>query len=286
MVQFDSPLRYPGGKRKLAQFIADVVIQNGIQGGTYIEPFAGGASVALYLLFKEYVNQIIINDFDRSIYAFWYSVINYTDELCRKIQDTKITVEEWEKQRRLQNRKNQVELLDLGFSTFFLNRTNRSGIIKGGIIGGKQQNGKWKIDTRFNKENLIKRIEKVALYKQRITVFNEDAIAFLDDIIDSINAQTLIYFDPPYYNHGFALYVNYYTNENHFALSKYIQGLGCTWILTYDYAPQIVEMYKNARKKLLILNYTAAKKEKGYEMLAFSNNLIIPSNNYSSIVIE
>lgn len=286
MAQFSSPLRYPGGKRKLAGFVKDAVIKNDIQGGTYVEPFAGGASVALYLLFNESVNQIIINDIDRSIYAFWYCVLNNTQELCNRIKQTAITMAEWENQKAVQQEKEQAELLDLAFSTFFLNRTNRSGIIKGGVIGGKEQTGEWKMDVRFNKADLIKRIEKIALYRDRISLHCLDSIAFIDEILPDIDDHTLIYFDPPYYNQGSALYVNHYIHENHVELSQYIQRLNCKWMLTYDYTPKIIEMYRDVEKRLLTLSYTASQKVKGSEMLAFSNNFIIPEGKYSAITIE
>ncbi|MCG1025986.1 MULTISPECIES: DNA adenine methylase [Dehalobacter] len=286
MVQFSSPLRYPGGKRKLAGFVKDAVIKNDIQGGTYVEPFAGGASVALYLLFNESVNQIIINDIDRSIYAFWYCVLNNTQELCSRIEQTAITMVEWENQKAVQQEKEQAEFLDLAFSTFFLNRTNRSGIIKGGVIGGKNQTGEWKMDVRFNKDDLIKRIEKIALYRDRISLHCSDSITFIDEILPDIDDHTLIYFDPPYYNQGSALYVNHYTHDNHVELSRYIQRLNCKWMLTYDYTPKIIEMYRDVEKRLLTLSYTASQKVKGSEMLAFSNNFIIPEGKYSAITIE
>ncbi len=285
-MRFASPLRYPGGKRKLAEFVRDAVIKNDIQGGTYVEPFVGGASVALYLLFSETVNQVIINDIDRSIYAFWYCVLNNTKELCSRIEQTAITMPEWKKQKAVQQEKDQAELSDLAFSTFFLNRTNRSGIIKGGVIGGKDQAGEWKMDVRFNKGNLIKRIEKIALYRDRISLHCSDSIAFVDKISLDIDDHTLIYFDPPYYNQGSALYVNHYTHENHVELSRYIQSLNCKWMLTYDYTPKIIEMYRNVEKRLLTLSYTASRKTKGSEMLAFSNNFIIPEGKYSAITIE
>ncbi len=132
--------------KKLSGFVRDIIVENDLLGGTYIEPFAGGASVALYLLFTEHVNNIIINDADRSIYAFWYAVLNDTEELCRRIHDTPVSVAEWNMQRELQRRKDECDYLELGFSTFFLNRTNGSGIIRGGIIGGREQTGKWKND--------------------------------------------------------------------------------------------------------------------------------------------
>lgn len=285
-VLFDSPLRYPGGKRKLSGFVRDAVISNDIQGGTYIEPFAGGASVALYLLFNEYVNQIIINDIDRSIYSFWYCVLNHTDELCNMIEQAIISVDEWDRQKVVQSNKEDARLIDLAFSTFFLNRTNRSGIIKGGLIGGRNQSGDWKMDVRFNKTDLIKRIEKIALYRDRISLHGLDAIAFVNEVLPDIDDHTLIYFDPPYYNQGSALYVNHYTHEDHETLSTYIQQLNCKWMLTYDYTPQIVEMYHHVEKRLLTLSYTASKKVKGSEMLSFSNGFIVPEGKYSAITIE
>jgi len=285
-MQFYSPLRYPGGKRKLANFIKDAIVQNGILGGTYIEPFAGGASVALHLLFNNYVEKVIINDIDRSIYSFWYCVLNDTKELCDRINDIDITVEEWEKQRIIQLNKENAALIDLAFSTFFLNRTNRSGIIKGGIIGGKEQSGNWKIDARFNKANLIQRIEKIALSKDKISVHCLDSMDLINSLSLEIDERTLIYFDPPYYNQGSTLYVNHFTHEDHVKLSDYIKKLECKWILTYDETPEILGMYDGLEMKVLTLSYTASNKTRGREMLAFSEKFIIPKGSYSAITIE
>ncbi len=283
---YPSPLRYPGGKKKLTGFIKDVIECNDLLGGTYIEPFAGGASVALSLLFTEYVNNIVINDIDRSIYAFWHSVINSTEELCRLIRNTTVSVEEWDRQRAVQEHKGDCDVLELGFSTFFLNRTNRSGIVKGGIIGGREQTGKWKIDCRYNRADLIKRIEKVALYANRIELHNQDAIDFINAIRPVLGANVLIYFDPPYYNPGAALYANFYTPDDHRELSEFIKCLDCKWMLTYDYTPDIIELYRDSERRLLTLSYTAAQKIRGSEMIAFSDDFIIPTGTYSSVTIE
>ena len=286
IVIYPSPLRYPGGKKKLANFISDAIVLNDIQGGTYIEPFAGGSNVALFLLFQEQVSKIVINDVDRSIYAFWHSVIYNTDKLCERIIETQITIQEWEKQKEIQRDKEKANLLDLGFSTFFLNRTNRSGIINAGPIGGKKQNGNWKIDVRFNKDDLINRIKKIALYESRINLYNKDAIALINEIISELDEHCLIYFDPPYYNQGSSLYTNFYKHEDHEILKDFIMNLNCKWILTYDYTPDIINMYRLAEKRLLTLGYTAAKKMKGNEMIAFCEGFIIPQSEYSAITIE
>jgi len=285
-MRFLSPLRYPGGKRKIAEFMKDTIVQNEMIGGTYVEPFVGGASVALFLLLNSYVDKIIINDIDRSIYAFWFCVINETDRLCNKIRETEVTVDEWKKQKDLQNSKETADLFDLAFSTFFLNRTNRSGVLNGGMIGGKNQVGKWKIDARYNKEKLIRRIERIASYKNNIYIYCEDSIKFINNISETIDDKTLIYFDPPYYNKGSTLYVNHFTHQDHRKLAEFIQNLDCKWVLTYDYTPEIIEMYKNTKMKKLYLDYTAATRIKGVEMLAFSNTLLVPTEHYTNIKIE
>lgn len=282
---FPSPLRYPGGKKKLSSYVEEIVLANNIQGGTYIEPFAGGANVALCLLFKELVNRIVINDLDRSIYAFWYSILHNSDALCRLIMDTPVNMDVWIQQKDVQNHKEQEDLLELGFSTFFLNRTNRSGIIQGGVIGGKEQAGPWKMDVRFNKVDLVRRIEKIARYSSRIELHNKDAIDLVNCLYDRIDKHSLIYFDPPYYNQGAALYADFYTHNDHAILAQFIQQLDCKWILTYDQADEVIALYRETERHILSLSYTAQEKTRGSEMIAFSQGLVVPTGVFSSVTI-
>ncbi|RZJ49966.1 MAG: DNA adenine methylase [Flavobacterium sp.] len=181
---FNSPLRYPGGKNKLTAFFAKICADNNVN-GHYVEPYSGGASVALFLLMEGIVKRITINDMDRSIYAFWYSVLNHTEDLCSLIEETPLDIPNWRLQKAVQQNKEHSNLLDLGFSTLFLNRTNRSGIINGGVIGGIGQHGKYKIDCRFNKTDIIKRIKAIAAYRENIQLFQMDAINLIDLIIIS-----------------------------------------------------------------------------------------------------
>jgi DNA adenine methylase len=176
-----SPLRYPGGKACLSGYLSELIKDNHIENCTYIEPYAGGAGAALTMLFLEKVDSIIINDLDKSIYFFWKTILTQTDQFINKISKTKITIAEWHKQKAIYRSK-QSSPFDLGFATFFLNRTNRSGIIDGGPIGGAKQKGNWKIDARFNKEDLIERIENIDSYKKRIKITNKDGIALLKGI--------------------------------------------------------------------------------------------------------
>jgi DNA adenine methylase len=270
-----SPLRYPGGKNKVSKFIQDIVIKNNLQGGVYVEPYAGGASVALSLLFEEKVSKIVINDFDRSIYAFWYCVLNRTEDFCKKINKTPITIKIWRKQKGIQFNKSKENLFDLGFSTFFLNRTNRSGILLAGPIGGYKQSGKWKIDARFNKKELIKRIRAIAKYKNKIEIYNLDAIELINKIQGELSEETLIYFDPPYYVKGKALYENHYTHKDHVLVAKTIRQISePRWIVSYDNVKEITELYKKFRKRVYNLNYSLINGTIGKEVMFFSKNLV------------
>jgi DNA adenine methylase len=241
---FYSPLRYPGGKNKLSSFIAKICVDNKIH-GHYVEPFAGGASVALFLLLEGYVKHITINDKDRSIYAFWHSVIDNCEQLCDLIDSTEINIKTWHFQREIQKNKDTASLLELGFSTLFLNRTNRSGIIKGGVIGGVNQDGKYKIDCRFNKEEIKARIRVIAKNRDSISLYNLDAIELIDKIQETALAETIFYFDPPYYLKAESLYMNHFKDKHHKEISDKIKNMkNVHWIVSYDDHHFIENLYK------------------------------------------
>lgn len=272
-----SPLRYPGGKKKFYKNMLSILNKNKIKNITYVEPFAGGAGLAFALLFNNNVDKIILNDYDRSIFAFWYSILNRTDDFCNKIINTDISIPEWYVQKEIQVNKNTADLFELGFSTFFLNRTNRSGIIKAGPIGGYNQTGNYRIDCRFNKKDLIALIRDIASKKNNIELTNLDALDFINFLKNKQSKDHLIFFDPPYYNKGKELYVNFYDHDDHITLSKSIvENLNdFRWILTYDNCDEIKEIYKSLKNKSYKLTYTAGTARKATELLYY-NKLIIP----------
>ena len=276
-MKFYSPLRYPGGKNKLADFIAKICVDNQIN-GHYVEPYAGGSSVALFLLFNKIVDRITINDKDRSIYAFWHCVLNNSRKLCELVEHTNVDIENWKHQREIQRNKKTVDLLTLGFSTFFLNRTNISGIINGGVMGGLEQNGKYKIDCRFNKNELISRIQNISARKKHIKLYKKDALKLIDKIKnESLTEETIFYFDPPYYLKGSSLYMNYYEKEDHQIVSEKIKEIqNVHWIVSYDNAVEIQSLYSKFRNKKYTFKHTAHHSKVGNEILFFSNNLIVP----------
>lgn len=268
-----SPLRYPGGKGQIYKMIVSILEKNNLIGCTYIEPFAGGAGIAIRLLFENKVNKVVINDIDRSIYAVWYSILYLSDELIEKIKDTEINMDEWYKQKEIQKSKNDVSILELGFSTLFLNRTNRSGIIKAGVIGGKKQNGNYKIDCRFNKEKLIDLIVKISSNKNRIEIYNKDAKEFIDLI--KRKKKKFFFIDPPYFNKGKDLYTNFFSENDHIELAKFIKKKlsNQPLLISYDKCPQIEALYNRYNKETILLNYSVQNKKKGEELL-FSNNIV------------
>ena len=277
MDKFVSPLRYPGGKLKVVDYIKQVFEVNDLCDGHYIEPYAGGASVALALLQSEYAHTIHINDIDRSIYAFWHSVLYETDDLCRLITDTPVNMDEWERQKEVQKRKDKKEtsLLELGFSTFFLNRTNRSGILRAGVIGGKDQTGNYKIDARYNKADLIERIESIADYAERITLTNKDAVKLVSSF-KSPDSKSLIYLDPPYYIKGRDLYLNYYNDDDHRKIARAISAYSGKWLISYDAVNFLKDLYKDYRQSEYYLNYSVGNPSKGKEIMVYSNDLVVP----------
>ncbi len=279
-MKFYSPLRYPGGKNKLAKFISLICEKNNIN-GHYVEPYAGGASVALYLLFNKYVNKITINDIDRSIYAFWYSVLNNVERLCKLIKETKVNLKTREKCKKIQLNKGKADLLELGFSTFFLNRVNVSGILNGGPIGGEKQKGDYKINCRFNKLDLINRIKNIAKLKNKISLYNLDALDLIRKIqAESKSKKTIFYFDPPYYFKGDSLYTNFYKDEDHELLRDEIKKIkNFHWIVSYDDVPRIRNLYKSFNSKKYSFYHTANNPKVGKEILFFDSKLIVPEGN-------
>lgn len=276
---FYSPLRYPGGKGKLEPFMELLIRQTGHLGGTYVEPFAGGAGIALELLEKEIVNDIVINDLDKGIYSFWRAILTETDRFINDIRNVELTIDEWNKQRQEIENCNRYRY-ELGFATFYLNRTNRSGIIKGGVIGGTEQAGNWKIDARFNREVLIERIIKIAKRKKQIHLYNKDVSSFIQKYLPRYEQNAFVYFDPPYFGKGKQLYLNFFSYDDHVRIERMIDNqVNCDWVITYDDVQEIADIYQNHILKRFDLNYSAAIKRKASEIIIFRRRDMIPTDS-------
>lgn len=274
-----TPLRYPGGKGKLAAYIKAIFEENDLVDGCYAEPFAGGSGVALELLFQEYVSKIYINDVSPSVAAFWRCVLNRTEDLCRLIRDKRVTMAEWHRQREIQSEGRSAGDLALGFSTFFLNRTNRSGILNAGVIGGQDQDGPWKIDARYNKPDLTQRIENIAAQRKRIFFSQLDAVDFIAGVAADMPAKSLTYLDPPYFVKGQDLYLHHYQPADHEVIAGLAPAVlaGKPWIVSYDNVREVRALYATFERITYRLGYSAREVRDGAEIMFFGPGLQIPA---------
>lgn len=274
-------MRYPGGKAPFAPFIATVMKRNALLGGHYLEPYAGGAGVALELLFEGQAGHIHINDADPAIYAFWVAVTKHSEELLELLESTPITMEEWFRWRLVLREESKATIVEKGFATLFLNRTNRSGILKAGVIGGKNQDGDYKLDARFKKDVVAARIGAIAKRARNISVYCEDSLQILKRCAEFLPKQSLIYLDPPYYVKGKGLYRNYYEHDDHVAIAKKLQqkSFKWPWVVSYDNAEEICAMYQMSQSLSYGLNYTAQRRYVGNEVMFFGRNVVVPDES-------
>ncbi|WP_082568073.1 DNA adenine methylase [Pelomonas sp. Root1217] len=273
-----TPLRYPGGKAQFAPFIARLMEENGLAGGHYLEPYAGGAGVALELLFHGHAEHIHINDLDPAVHAFWVAVTQESDALLDLLHQTPVDMEQWFRWRSVLRGESTGTVVERGFATLFLNRTNRSGILKGGVIGGLAQSGTYKLDARFKKDVLAARIKKIAQHADHITVHCEDALALLSRATRLLPVRSLVYLDPPYFVKGRGLYRNYYEHQDHLAIARLLQSrqFRRPWLVSYDNVNEIRQMYELSRGLSYGLSYTAQQRYIGSEVMFFSQRLSVP----------
>jgi DNA adenine methylase len=280
-----TPLRYPGGKQKVSGFVLEIMEANDLVGGDYCEPYAGGAGVAIELLLSRKVSRIHLNDCCKTVYAFWRSILAKTEEFCRLISTVPLTIPEWRRQQEILSRPAEFSQFELGFAAFYLNRCNRSGIVTGGVIGGLDQTGTWKIDARFSRQELIRRVEAIAALKKSITVKDWDAEGYIKEYVSELPEKTLVYCDPPYFHKADRLYLNHYKPEDHQRLAKVIQRkLKRNWIVSYDSAPEIIAHYAKRKSFTYELQYNAAKAYKGAELFVFSDELKIPEKSATPFI--
>jgi DNA adenine methylase len=270
-----TPLRYPGGKARFAPFIAELMQRNDLAGGHYLEPFAGGAGVALELLFHGLVEHVHINDIDPAVAAFWRAVTEQPQALIELVAQKPVTIEAWHYWRSVMLGRTAGTALERGFATLFMNRTNRSGILKGGVIGGLAQAGTYKMDARFKRDVLIKRLERIAEFANYIHVYEEDAHSLLSRCCKFLPTKSLVYLDPPYYVKGAGLYRNFYQHADHERIAKLLKSrcFRRQWVVSYDNVEEIKIMYSYARAFTYGLKYTAQTRYEGSEVMFFSPNL-------------
>lgn len=257
--------------------VAATLQQNGLERGHYAEPYAGGCGLALSLLYGGFVSNIHINDIDPAVWSFWRCVLTETDALTALVETTPVTVDEWRKQRATFRAMDLGDHLALGFSAFFLNRTNRSGVIgSGGVIGGLNQTGNYLIGCRFHREDLVRRIKRVSRYADRIHLTHLDALDFLVRCKGTLPPNSMLFVDPPYFRKGPELYTNFYKAADHSKLAAKVLSVDWPWIVTYDDAPEIRALYRDRRQYGFGITYSLNEKRVGAELLVASKGLRVP----------
>ena len=276
-MRFDSPLRYPGGKAPLATLLSQTIELNGLSGCTYIEPFAGGAGAALRLLREGTASEIYLNDLDPHIYSFWCAVLYESERFANAILSVPLTLAEWIRQKQICILTDSTQPFDLGFATFYLNRCNRSGIILGSApIGGYAQSGKWTMGARFYRETLAERVLAIGRQQEQIHVTNMDALDFLETRLPSRDEARprFTYLDPPYHGNGNRLYMNFYSDDDHRALARYIQEqYDLPWVISYDDSDYIRQLYSNCNISRLSLRYSLQRRRQAQELLIWPCHL-------------
>lgn len=282
-----SPLRYPGGKATLASFFETTVAALGLDKPTYVEPYAGGAGAGIELLLKGVVGTVVINDLDPAIYACWHAMVKNSAAFLRRLEFAPLTIDEWRAQREVYRRRhdNSTDPLELGFATFYLNRTSRSGVLGAGVIGGFAQSGTYRMDARFNKEVLRRRIENLAELSAKIRVTRQDGAARLRHYLPKDNV--FAYVDPPYVDKGSSLYMSAFQQKDHQALAKVLNGHSNThWVLTYDVNDLIRSLYKARDVSEFRLLYSAhLRGTKTTPKRALASELIVLSNSVSNALL-
>ncbi|KHK96646.1 hypothetical protein LK09_14400 [Microbacterium mangrovi] len=272
--QYDSPLRYPGGKSSLSAFLGEAIAKAEIEGVTYVEPFAGGAGAAITLLLQDRVERVVINDLDPAVYSFWRAVVDEGPRFTATLQAVPLTLNEWraQKQTYASGRAAGGYSFELGFAFFYLNRTNRSGVLNAGVIGGQQQSGRYKIDARFNREKLTSRIDSISKLRERITVSSRDGRAVIEEYASL--PEVFLYVDPPYVQMGGSLYLNSFTEADHTFLAMCLnRNSSANWVLTYDDTQLIRDLYDERYQETFSLIYSARNMGVATELMVLSDRM-------------
>lgn len=269
-----TPIRYPGGKTKLYPEVREILAVNKLLGCPYAELFAGGAGLAIKLLLKGDVSSIVINDYDRAVYCMWDAIVNHGEELCDFIDSAVLDIKTWKTMREAYQQCNGIDDFELGKAVFYLNRTNVSGILSGGVIGGLEQTGNFKMDARFNRNTLKRKVMDIALRKDDIEVTRLDAEEFIDERMR--NPELFAYLDPPYVQKGPGLYRSAFDEKKHRSLARKVSGAKSKWVVTYDADKLIDDIYSNYDCSDLEISYTANAKTVGKEKIILGPGLSLP----------
>ncbi|QOT19275.1 DNA adenine methylase [Paenarthrobacter sp. YJN-5] len=285
--RYASPLRYPGGKARMAPWLTDTF--EGLLGPMdveiWLEPFGGGAGAALTALCTGKVPEAWIVEANPALAAFWTTVMNDGPALAARVERTIPTLALFQESRENVGAAlagEHLNVFDLGLSAFILNRCSRSGMIlpSVGPIGGKMQAGQHTIAARFNAGALADRIRAVHALGDRFKVFAGDGISFLEDLPDSgVQDEVFCFVDPPYIGVGNDLYAVGMDDDLHQRLARALNRLTTPWLLTYDAHPRVPLLYPGSHVVEFDIPHTAGSSRVGTEYLVLGPGMDLPAVN-------
>jgi DNA adenine methylase len=279
MIPSVTPLRYPGSKTWLVEYISKFLEFNNLEPELIAEPYAGSGAVAVSLLLEGKVKKALLNENDPMIVAFWKSILYHPDELIERIESTEINLATWNKFRKYleADAPKKYPTMDLGFAFFFFNRTNFSGIVTGGPLGGKSQQSRYSLACRFKKDYLIEKVRKIGDLRGKIKIYHGDGIRFMRKIQkDACDHEVIYYVDPPYFRSGRDLYRRWFTEEDHIELAEFLKSFDSPWLLSYDDSEFIKLLYTESKSQPIYADYQAWRYKRDVKELLFSNNVIPP----------
>lgn len=263
-----SPLRYPGGKRKLAPLIADLISKTRVRPNLFVEPFAGGASVSISLLEADYVDNIALADADPLVASFWETVFSdRADTLADMIYDADVSLDQWKSLKGSES----APGIASAFKCLFLNRTSFSGSLhrKAGPIGGMSQMSDYKIGCRFNQGKLAERVLELSRLRHRVRfVRNESYAKTVRDvrrtsIFRDSPEKVFWYLDPPFFAKADKLYRCHFDRVDHEGLARSVEDIPGNWLLSYDSHADAHALYSaHPGFALVNLQYSARIDEK------------------------
>lgn len=247
-----SPLRYPGGKSRMIDFLEPIIKKDII-----VEPFAGGASVSLAFLLSGKVKQIILNDIDFGWYSLFFRILNDTEGLCKEISNYRPSKADYKvKQQYIFSGYGDLDIKKSSMAFLIVNRCAFSGI--------PYANCKSNITERWNPVTLCKRIRDIAKFKNKIVIYNKSA----EEIIEEYywNDNVLLFIDPPYIGKGDMLYVNKYDCKKHIQLAYLLEDLykSCPCadiVITYDDVEMLDGLYIDADIEKIGTRYSLSRRE-------------------------
>ena len=274
-----TPLRYPGGKSWLFEYVSAFLEFHDIHLGTVVEPFAGSASISVGLLKNKLADEAYICEKDPLISSFWDVALTANDELIENVRRLSVSISTWKKFKKYlrPDAVTRFSTMELATAFVFYNRTNYSGILKAGPIGGKRQESKYNIKCRFNKEYVCQKIATLDSLSGKIHVIRGDGIRFIREYSRRSHGEDqFFYIDPPYYDAGKVLYRNYFEVEDHIRLANTLEPLTEPWLLSYDDVDFIHHTYEGTKLQFVYSDRQAGNLRREVRELLLSNKEIPP----------